>query len=180
MSNTVLKSLGKVLFLAILFLASCQPQSNFDKVLSEFHDTNSEYIMIAAHRAAHNIHPENSIPAIQHSIEMGVDIIELDVKVSKDGVPFLMHDGTIDRTTNGTGDGEDYTIAELKKLRLMNNDGTLSEETIPTFEEALNVTKGKAMIDIDIKTSHLKEINDVIEGWYSDDFDEETGMRKKK
>jgi glycerophosphoryl diester phosphodiesterase len=158
-----LKSLGKLFFLITLFLASCQPKGNFDKVLSEFHDTNSEYVMVAAHRAAHNIHPENSIPAIQHSIDMGVDIIELDVKVSKDGVPFLMHDGTIDRTTNGTGDGEDYTIAELKKLRLMNNDGTLSEETIPTFEEALNVTKGKAMVDIDIKTSHLKEINEVVQ-----------------
>lgn len=161
--STSLKTLGKVLFLVTLFLASCQPKSGFDKVLNEFHNSESDYVMVAAHRAAHTIHPENSIPAIQHAIEMGCDIIELDVKVSKDGIPFLMHDGTIDRTTNGTGNGEDYTIAELKKLRLMNNDGTVSNLTIPTFEEALNVTKGKAMIDIDIKTSHLKEINDVVQ-----------------
>ena len=161
--KTRFRNLSLSLFLVTLFLASCQSKNNFDKILSEFHNSNSEYVMVAAHRAAHNIHPENSIPAIQHAIELGVDIIELDVKVSKDGVPFLMHDGTIDRTTNGTGDGEDYTIAELKKLRLMNNDGSLSNETIPTFEEALLVTKGKAMVDIDIKTSHLKEINDVVQ-----------------
>lgn len=158
-----LKSLGKLLFIVTLFLASCQPKSNINKILTEFHDAKSEYVMVAAHRAAHNIHPENSLSAIQHAIDMGVDIIELDVKVSKDSVAFLMHDGTIDRTTNGTGDGENYTMAELKKLRLKNNDGTLSDETIPTFEEALNLTKGKAMVDIDIKTSHLKEINDIVQ-----------------
>lgn len=158
-----LRKLGLLLFAASLFMVSCQTETQFDKLLKEFHNPNSEYVMVAAHRAAHTVHPENSLPAIQHAIDMGLDIIELDVKVSKDGVPFLMHDGTINRTTNGTGDGEDYTIAELKAFRLKNNDGTLSDLTIPTFEEAILVTRGKAMIDIDIKTSHLKEINDVVQ-----------------
>ena len=132
-----LKRTGKLLFIVIFFIASCQTNSQFDKILGEFHNSKSDYVMVAAHRAAHNIHPENSLPAIQHAIDLGVDIIELDVKVSKDGIPFLMHDGTIDRTTNGTGDGEAYTMEELKKLRLKNNDGSLSDETVPTFEEAL-------------------------------------------
>jgi len=170
---------GKLLFILILFIASCQTTSQFDKILAEFHNPNSEYVMVAAHRAAHTIHPENSLPAIQHAIDLGADIIELDVKVSKDGIPFIMHDGTINRTTNGTGDGEKYTLEELKKFRLKNNDGTLSDETIPTFEEALNLTRGKTLIDIDIKTSQLKPIVDVVKKnnmanqvfWFDNDYD---------
>lgn len=118
--------------------------------------------MVAAHRASHKNHPENSLSAIQHAIDLGVDIIELDVKVTTDNIVVLMHDGTINRTTNGNGNPEDYTLAELKGFRLKNSDGTLSEETIPTFEDALNLVRGKAMIDIDIKTSHLKPIVDVV------------------
>jgi glycerophosphoryl diester phosphodiesterase len=184
------RSLGFALFIFSLFLVSCTSESSFDKILSEFHNPDSEYVMVAAHRAAHNVHPENSLSAIQQAIDMGVDVIELDVKVSKDGVPFLMHDGTIDRTTNGTGDGEDYTIKELKSLKLKNNDGTLSDETIPTFEEALNLTKDKVIVDIDIKTSHLKEINEVVQKtktveqvfWFDNDYDalkEVLAMEKK-
>lgn len=157
--------LNKLLNILIVFflLSACNTGSNFTKISKEFHNPNSEYVMVAAHRASHKIYPENSLPAIQHAIDLGVDIIELDVKVSKDGIPFLMHDGTINRTTNGTGDGEEYSMEELKKFRLKNSDGTLSNETIPTFEEALNITRGKAMVDIDIKTSHLKQINEVVQ-----------------
>lgn len=152
-----------ILFMVLAFvLAACQTQSSFDQLLDRFHNAESEYVMVAAHRAAHKIHPENSLPAIQHAIDLGVDIIELDVKVSKDGVPVLMHDGTINRTTNGEGDPEEYTLKELKAFRLMNNDGSHSDLTIPTFEEALALTKGKAMIDIDIKTSKLKPIVNLI------------------
>jgi len=170
---------GKLLFITILFVAACATNSQFDQILAEFHNSKSEYVMVAAHRASHNIYPENSLPAIQHAIDIGVDIIELDVKVSKDGVPFLMHDGTINRTTNGTGDGEEYTIEELKNLRLKNNDGTLSNETIPTFEEALKLARKNALIDIDIKTSQLQPIIDVVNKtnsvhqvfWFDNDYD---------
>lgn len=158
-----LKFTGKLLLISLFFITSCQTNRQFVKTLNEFHNPESEYVMVAAHRAAHKIHPENSLPAIQRAIDLGVDIIELDVKVSTDGIPFLMHDGTINRTTNGTGDGEDYSMEELKQFRLKNGDGTLSNKTIPTFEEALNITRGKAMVDIDIKTSHVKQINDVVQ-----------------
>lgn len=153
-----------MLFIVLTFvLQACQTKSQFDHLLEKFHNADSEYVMVAAHRAAHNIHPENSLPAIEHAIELGVDIIELDIKVSKDGVPVLMHDKTIDRTTNGTGNPEEYTLAELKTFRLLDKDGKDSQLTIPTFEEALMLTKGRAMIDIDIKTSKVKAIVDVIQ-----------------
>ena len=152
----------KILPLVILFLFSCHPEQPIEKILGKFHDANSEYVMIAAHRAGHNGHVENSISAIKHALEIGVDIIEVDVKVTKDNVVVLNHDGKIDRTTNGTGDPENYTWEELQKFRLEMPDGTLTDERLATFEEALNLTKGKAMIDIDIKTDNLKPVVNVI------------------
>lgn len=136
--------------------------NKLDKIRSEFHNSKSKYLLVAAHRSAHNGYPENSISALKHAIELGVDIAETDVKVTKDSVVVLMHDGKIDRTTNGKGNPENYTLAELNKFRLKMPDGTLTDETIPTFEEFLNVAKGKIMVDIDIKTSHLKPVVDVV------------------
>ncbi len=154
--NTVLSA-----FL-LLILMSFSSGDKFGKILSEFHNANTKYILVTAHRSAHNGYPENSISALKHAIKLGVDIAETDVKVTKDSVVVLMHDGKIDRTTNGTGDPENYTLAELKKFRLKMPDGTLTDETIPTFEEFLKVAKGQIMVDIDIKTSYLKPVVDVV------------------
>ena len=148
--------------IVLLFLMSFSSGSKFDKTVAEFHNPKSKYLLVAAHRSAHNGYPENSIAALKHAIELGVDIAETDVKVTKDSVVVLMHDRKIDRTTNGTGDPEEYTLAELKQFRLKMSDGTLTSETIPTFEEFLNVAKGKIMVDIDIKTSYLKPVVDVV------------------
>jgi glycerophosphoryl diester phosphodiesterase len=163
-------------FALLLCLNSC---SNFDKTLATFHDAKAGYIMVAAHRGAHNGYPENSLSALKHAIEIGVDMAETDVKVTKDSVVVLMHDGKIDRTTNGTGDPESYTLAELQKFRLKMADGTLTDETIPTFEDFLRIAKGKIMVDIDIKTSHLKPVVDVVKKtntqsqvvWFDNDYD---------
>uniref|UniRef100_UPI0032172DC4 glycerophosphodiester phosphodiesterase family protein n=1 Tax=uncultured Draconibacterium sp. TaxID=1573823 RepID=UPI0032172DC4 len=150
------------ILLAILFLAACRTKQPIDKILDRFHDTNSDYVMVAAHRAGHNDYVENSLPAIQHAIDLGVDIIELDVKVTKDSIVVLNHDRTIDRTTTGKGDPEQYTWIELQQFKLKMPDGTITEERLATFEEALVLVKGKAMIDIDIKTSNLKPVVDAI------------------
>jgi len=146
----------------LLSLLAFSPDNNFEKTLAKFHDPNSGSVLVAAHRSAHNGHPENSLSALKHAIEIGVDIAELDVKVTKDSVVVLMHDGKIDRTTNGKGDPENYTLAELKKFMLKMPDGTLTDETIPTFEEFLNLAKGHIMVDIDIKTSNLKPVVDAV------------------
>lgn len=156
------RKLALIKVILVLFLLSFQAGQPVDKILKEFHDANSEYVMVAAHRAAHNGYVENSLSAIQNALNLGVDIIELDVKVTKDSVVVLNHDGKIDRTTNGTGDPEKYTWAELQKFRLKMPGGTLTNERLATLEEALNLVKGKAMVDIDIKTSNLKPVTDVI------------------
>lgn len=165
--------------LALILLLSLKSDSRFNRILTKFHHAKDSYIMVAAHRGAHNGFPENSISALKHAIKIGVDIAETDVKVTKDSVVILMHDGKIDRTTNGKGDPEAYTLAELKKLRLKMADGTLTEETIPTFEDFLLIAKGKIMVDIDIKTSHLKPVMDAVIRtntqsqvvWFDNDYD---------
>jgi len=159
-----IKPTGFFLLLLLFLLACTRPESsgNIEKILENFHDANSDYVMVAAHRAAHNDHPENSISAIKQAIELGVDIVELDVKTTKDGIPVLMHDGTVDRTTNGSGKVEDYTLSELLTFSLKMPDGTLMDETIPTFEEALKVIHGNIMVDIDLKTDDVLPIVETV------------------
>ena len=97
---------GFVIGCALLFTGlSVVGQERSAALRKKLLDPNGE-VMVASHRAAHAKYPENSIDAIREAIRLQVDIIEIDVKVSKDGVPFLMHDRTMNRTTNGKGDPE--------------------------------------------------------------------------
>ena len=157
-----IKTLNLIFLFLIAQFAVIAQQSDLKWIKKEFHNPKSETILVAAHRGAHIGNCENSLLSTQKSIEIGVDIIELDVKVTKDGVPVLMHDGTINRTTNGTGKVSDYTLEELKKFRLKSWLGILTDEQIPTFEEVLNLAKGKIMIDIDMKTGDYEAIVEVV------------------
>jgi glycerophosphoryl diester phosphodiesterase len=136
-------------------------QRDVAEIRAAFIDATSPHILVAAHRAAHQEFPENSLPAIQHAIDMGVDIIEIDVKVTMDGTPVLMHDRTIDRTTTGTGDPETYSLQELQEFRLVAA-GDTTELTIPTLEAALNLAKGHIMVDLDLKTDKMEAILEVV------------------
>lgn len=124
-------------------------------------DAKSETVLVAAHRASHRHFPENSLPAIREAIRQGVDIIETDVKITADGVPILMHDRTINRTTTGKGDPEKITWSELKKLSLVVN-GKPTGERIPTLEEALLEAKGKILVDLDMKTDAVPAVLEIV------------------
>ncbi len=84
-----------------------------------------------AHRGASAHAPENTLAAFRLAAELGADMVELDVQLSADGVPVVIHDPTLDRTTNGTGLVRDWTLAELKRLDAGGG------EKIPTLEEAI-------------------------------------------
>lgn len=77
-------------------------------------------ILVVAHRADWRNAPENSLQGIQNCIDMGVDMVEIDLKKTKDGHLVVMHDRTINRTMTGKGKPEDYTLAELKAMYLKN------------------------------------------------------------
>lgn len=76
----------------------------------------SKFPMVIAHRGVSSIAPENTLPAFRKAIEMGCDGIELDVHLSKDGYVMVIHDDTLERTTNGIGAVSDYNLSELKSL----------------------------------------------------------------
>lgn len=131
-----------------------------DLILNSVYD-NELQILVAAHRGAHDIVPENSLPSIHRALELGVDIIELDIRLSKDNIPILMHDKSLDRTTNAVGLISDYTFKELREFRLLKN-GEVTEHVIPTLAEALALTKDRLVVDIDLKTDKVEFVVDVV------------------
>ena len=107
---------------------------------------------IIAHRGAMRDRPENTLAAIQRAIDVGADAVELDVRMSKDGVLFLLHDPTLDRTTNGRGTASDRTMAELKHLDAgAAFDRRFHGEPIPTLAEALHACGDRIDVLLDLK-----------------------------
>ncbi|MFT4236017.1 MAG: glycerophosphodiester phosphodiesterase family protein [Microbacterium sp.] len=101
---------------------------------------------IFGHRGALAELPENTLASFARALEQGADGVELDVALSADGVPVIMHDDTIDRTTSGTGAVSDLTLAQLREVDA--GDG----ELIPTLDEVLQlVASHDAEVDIEIK-----------------------------
>lgn len=108
------------------------------------------YVFVTMHRGDWRHAPENSVGAIKGSIDIGADIVELDVSKTKDGRFVLLHDGSLDRVSNGKGLITDYTVEEIKKFRLKGTDGkTITDYEILTLEEAFALTKGKILVNID-------------------------------
>ncbi|WP_293905202.1 glycerophosphodiester phosphodiesterase family protein [Sphingobacterium sp. UBA5670] len=114
---------------------------------------------VAAHRGAHLEQPENSIAAIEEAIRLGASVVEVDVRATKDGVLVLMHDKTVNRTSNGQGEVAKLTYAELQQFHLRKKaNGEASDHVIPTLSEALRVAKGKIIVDLDFKEDRKKFI----------------------
>ena len=120
-----------------------------------------DHVQICAHRGYWKDAPENSIKAVTLAIENKIDMIELDVRMSKDGKLVLMHDATIERTTNGTGKVSELSYKELSSYNLY-HDGELTEERIPLFKDILSAARGKIYIDIDVKISDYKAVYNMV------------------
>lgn len=155
----VLRYLYTLLLVFTGFVVAAQNRA--DAVRRTFLDASSREVLVASHRATHHIHPENSLKAIQAAIDLGVDIIEIDVKVSKDGVPFLMHDRTLDRTTTGKGDPEELAWDELQELSIVDK-GKKTSYKIPSLEAALELADGKILVDLDLKTDRVDKVMSVV------------------
>jgi glycerophosphoryl diester phosphodiesterase len=140
-----------------LYWADAMAQRSIEAIRQDLRSVSGTTVLVAAHRAVHNRHPENSIRAIQEAIRLGVDIVEIDVKVSRDGIPFLLHDHTLDRTTTGKGDAEALTWQQLQALFLVDK-GRKTSLRIPSLEEALEAARGHVLVDLDLKTDNLAPI----------------------
>ncbi|MEM7486861.1 MAG: glycerophosphodiester phosphodiesterase family protein [Bacteroidota bacterium] len=125
-------------------------ESRAAKILENLKNPSKDYIMVVSHRGDWRYAPENSLQAIQRCIDLGVDVIELDFRLTKDGHLVAMHDETVDRTTNGKGEVSKLSLEEIKKLRLKNACGVRhSRQQVPTLEEVMNLVKGKVLVNLD-------------------------------
>jgi glycerophosphoryl diester phosphodiesterase len=121
--------------------------------------------LVTGHRGAGFLEPENTLRSINRAIELGVDQIEIDVHLSKDERVVVIHDTTVDRTTNGHGYVSDFSLAEIKGLDA--GEG----ECIPILEEVIELTKGRVILQIELKgldvekeTVKIVEKKDVLDG----------------
>ena len=149
-----------LVFLSIFTTFSSYAQTTrAEKLVKELHSSSSKYVFVVAHRGDWRNAPENSLQAIERSINMGVDIVELDIRMTKDSMLVLMHDSSIDRTTNGKGEVSDYTYDELMQFRLKDGLGiTLHEQQIPTLEQALLLCKDKILINVDKAEFYMDKV----------------------
>ena len=114
------------------------------------------HFIVCAHRGDHTLAPENSLDAYERAAADDADFGETDLRMTKDGVIVLMHDDTVDRTTDGHGKVKDMTLAEIRALHFKHP--IRPEEKVPTFEELLETVKGKLNIYMDIKAVHAKDV----------------------
>lgn len=119
-------------------------------------------VLVVAHRGAHDVEPENPLPAIERAIALGVAVVELDVRRTRDGHYVLMHDSTVDRTTDHKGKVSDLDWAELRHARLRTRDGRLTAARVPSFAEALDAARGRIWIMIDSKVDRPQDVAEIM------------------
>lgn len=95
--------------------------------------------------------PENCIPTFEHTLQATFAMLEIDPRRTKDGAIVLLHDATLERTTTGTGRVLDFTLAELKQLRLRDTEGQATPFQMPTLDEAIEWARGKTVLVLDQK-----------------------------
>ena len=119
---------------------------------------------VIAHKGASGTTPENTLAAFKKALELGVDMIEMDVRLTKDEKIVVFHDETLDRTTNGGGAVVDYTLEEIKELDAGSwFDPAYRDEKIPTLKEALDLINGKCKVLIEIKHEEHPHFEDFAE-----------------
>jgi glycerophosphoryl diester phosphodiesterase len=151
-----MKSINKywLLILVLAFIPGyaidTHHQNRAEKIVAEIHNPHSRRVLVISHRGDWRNYPENSIPAIESVIRMGVDIMELDLKLTKDSVIVLSHDKTLDRTTNGKGNISDWYYSDIEKLCLKRAHGVVTDSVrMPTLKQALLTCKDRIVVNID-------------------------------
>lgn len=127
-------------------------------------------LVVVAHRGCHEPAPrhgfgpapENSVLALEHCVALGVDMMETDIRETKDGYLVMVHDDSVDRTTTGTGKVAELTLAQIKALRLRQNEGgreaPVTEAQVPTLDEMLALAKGRITLNLDVKDAIYPQV----------------------
>jgi glycerophosphoryl diester phosphodiesterase len=114
--------------------------------------------LVTSHAACKGHAPENTLAGIEAALRLGADAIEIDVHCTADGVPVLLHDHTVDRTTDGTGDVREMTLEQARGLDAGARQFVprFSGQRIPTLREVLDLTKGNALLQIEVKQQDIE------------------------
>ena len=136
--------------------------SRLKRIRQELLNPRGKMVLVVAHRADWKRAPENSLPAIKNCITLGVDIVEIDLRRTRDGHLVLMHDETVDRTTNGHGKVSALTLAQLRQLRLRASDGRITGQRVPTLEQAMGVIRGRCMVNLDKAYQFSEQVHRVL------------------
>lgn len=175
----------KIYFLSLL-LTSCfvageacavQPQGkqsanylNISKPQQYFKYKGDGSVLVSGHRGGREKgYPENSLAGFANVLRQMPAFFEIDPRLTKDSAIVLMHDATLERTTNGKGRVCDYTLKELKALRLKDSEGNLTNHRIPTLEEVIKWSKGKTVVNLDRKDVPLKMTAALIKKLHAED-----------
>ncbi len=131
--------------LLVLFIVGCEDSVNIETI---------QKCRIIAHRGGTVNYPENSLAAIDNAISMGVDVVELDIRLSKDGTIIVCHDASVERTTNEFGLIKDLTSDRLSTYNLLYN-GKVTNQNLPTLEDVLSLVNKRVWLYIEIKEGSI-------------------------
>jgi glycerophosphoryl diester phosphodiesterase len=158
MKNDVNGELGSLVGLEHVdqFVAEIPVYSQKSLSVSAMIPQSARGVLVVAHRGVWNVAPENSLSAIEAAIHAGADIVEIDVRRSADGVFFVIHDDTLDRTTDLLGSVEMSSSATMRRARLRAGAGgpaaSMTTETLLTLAELLESVRGRIALNLDTKT----------------------------
>lgn len=167
-----------VLIILSLQAVACTPKHEYanraEAIAAQIHNPDSKYVVVACHRGDWRNYPENSLLAIESIIEYGADIMELDIKMTKDSVLVLSHDKDVKRCTNfskvfkdDAGKSPkicDLTYAEIRKLSLKRAHNVVVDTMrMPTLEQALMCCKDRICVNIDQGYDYYDQILEISE-----------------
>lgn len=152
--------LYRIAGLLILFIfglhAYAQPDPS--NTLSRLLERDHRKVFVAAHRGDWRDAPENSIQSLQYAEKLGADIVEMDLKKTRDGQLVVMHDKTLDRTTTGSGAVADHSLAEVESLSLRAGTGHPTAYKVPTFAQELAAANQSVVLDIDQAWNYFPDV----------------------
>jgi glycerophosphoryl diester phosphodiesterase len=121
-------------------------------------ETGNQRALNIAHRGASAVAPANTLAAFEKAVELGADGIELDVHLSADGVPVVIHDFAVDATTDGSGRVSEMTLAQIKQLDAGTHfDPAFAGARIPTLAEVLQAFGDRLLLNVELKSVSLRD-----------------------
>ncbi|MFZ0269518.1 glycerophosphodiester phosphodiesterase family protein [Caulobacter sp.] len=168
-------SSGRLAAIVAMFVASAGPAfaDASPDLRGRLYDW-SDGVLVVAHRACHAPAPsrgmtarlpENSLAALDRCVALGVDMVEIDIRRTADGALVLMHDPTVDRTTDGRGRVSEMSLRQIKALRLKSPGGSRdggTAEAPPTLEAFLARARGRILINLDVKEPIAEQVAQVV------------------